>query len=102
MVFVRPVSAALNPASESGQSCIMAPIVLTADETLALHKKCTSHGCTITAVVSAIIVLAEVESTLRVAARKGNSHFALAKEVFEKANVIPVGMNGVDRVRFLQ
>jgi hypothetical protein len=49
-------------------------------------------------VVNAILVLADVETTLWWGHRRGKDKFDVVKQMFETADLFPIGINAVNRV----
>jgi hypothetical protein len=49
--------------------------------------------------VNSILILAEIETTLRLGFNAGKDDFDEVKQVLESADIFPIGFNAVDRVR---
>jgi hypothetical protein len=74
------------------------PIELNRAETKAFHKECKAHKSNVTPVVNAMLVLADVETTLWWGLQRGGDKFNAVKQMFETADLFPIPMNGMDRV----
>jgi len=79
------------------------PIILSKASTASFHKACKKHKSNITPVINAILVLADVETTLWWGLRSGGQEekFGVVKEMFESSEYFPIPINGMDRVRYL-
>jgi hypothetical protein len=95
---MRPIELIPQTSASPKYSTFSYPLVLTRAETEAFHKKCKAHKSNVTPVVNAILVLADVETTLWWGRHQGKDKFNVVKQMFETADVFPIPINGMDRV----
>jgi hypothetical protein len=95
---MRPVELVSQTSTSPQYSTLSFPIILNRADTAAFHKECKKHKCNVTPVVNAILVLADVETTMWWGLRSGQEKFNVVKEMFETADLFPVPINGMDRV----
>jgi hypothetical protein len=95
---MRPVELVSETSTSPQYSTLSYPIVLTKAETAAFHKECKRHKSNVTPVVNAILVLADVETTLWWGLHRGQEKFNVVKQMFETAEQFPIPINGMDRV----
>lgn len=60
-------------------------------------KESKAHGATITETVNTILILAEIETIIRTAAKDAEK-FAQVKALFESAAIYPLALTTFDRV----
>jgi hypothetical protein len=97
-LFVRPVELVSQTSTSPQYSTLSFPIILNRADTAAFHKECKRHKFNVTPVVNAILVLADVETTLWWGLHGGQEKFNLVKEMYETADLFPIPINGMDRV----
>jgi hypothetical protein len=95
---MRPIELIPQTSASPKYSTFSYPLVLTRAETEAFHKKCKAHKSNVTPVVNAILVLADVETTLWQARHQGGAKFNVVKQMFETTDEYPFPANSMDRV----
>ena len=77
-------------------------IKLTPDQTLRLHSVCKMHGRTITQGVYALLIVANVEASLRLAANDGQERVEEVTRSYHSATHFSVPYNSVNFVSALK
>ena len=95
---MRPVELVSQSPTSPAHTTLSFPIILNRADTAAFHKECKRHKSNVTPVVNAILVLADVETTLWWGLQRGQEKFGVVKEMFESADYFPIPINGMDRV----
>ncbi|KAF7968138.1 hypothetical protein HWV62_31760 [Athelia sp. TMB] len=95
-LFCRPAYPAHLPASTS-HSTVNHSITLSAAQTQAFRANCKAQGYLVTPVVNAILVLADVETALRVGTRKGAEAFKEVYQSFQQSQGFSIPANGANR-----
>lgn len=78
-----------------------ATIKLTRDQTSQLHSVCKAHGCTITQCVYSLLILSNVESSLRLACHDGQERFEEVLKGYHCATHFAVPFSAVNFVSTL-
>jgi hypothetical protein len=82
----------------TGPNIITHSIRLSPEQTKAVMINCKKYKASLTAVVSSILVLADVEMILQLAADASPNESARIMESFKTSDVFPVGLNIADMV----
>lgn len=73
-------------------------IGLTREETIAFYNACKKNRRAVSAVVNAILIIADVDTALRLGAIAGADELENIKQIVEASESFPVAINAADRV----
>ncbi|KZP23432.1 hypothetical protein FIBSPDRAFT_889557 [Athelia psychrophila] len=99
-MFSRPVGLSAGANASPEPKSFTQRVVLTAEETAAVTKASKAHGATVTETINTILVLSEIETILRTAA-KDEAKFAEVKASYDSAVIYPLALTTFNRRNFL-